>query len=262
MKRTAVFLLCLFFIFPARALEETPASIPDATYALLPLIEKKEGEETVLALESSYYSGETVYKGTTSTPLTGACALHCAAVVITNLSGETVTAQQVAKANNISKTSARYWRAFVAWGKLESAYRVRFDCFDMAQYGSRLKANGVKTDDRRRGKLDALISALNEKGAGVGLIVHFNSTGKLNGSGKKHAVVVLGYIKKNGVVTDLLISDSSVAPPSGACVRLSESSLPLSMLGEKKLAKADRETLALQMMDYVVSYRFIEKKPD
>ena len=83
MKRTAVFLLCLFFIFPARALEETPASIPDATYALLPLIEKKEGEETVLALESSYYSGETIYKGTTSAPLTGACALHCAAVVIT-----------------------------------------------------------------------------------------------------------------------------------------------------------------------------------
>ena len=261
MKRAVCFIVCLFLICPALA-GEAPAQIADAAYFLASLIEAREGEEAVLALETSYYSGETVYKGATSQPLTGACALHCAAVVITNLKGETVTAQQVAKANNISKTSPKYWRAFVAWGKLESAYRVRFGSFDMAQYGSRLKANGVKTDERRQSKLDALRGALDEKGAGVGLIVHFNSTGKLNGEGKKHAVVILGYIRKDGVVTDLLISDSSVAPPRGACVRLSESSLPLSMLGEKKLGEADADTLALRVMDYVVSYRYIEKKPD
>lgn len=263
MKRIAFFFfvaLLLFFTLSAHgeAADQSPEA--DTVYELAPLIELSDGEEMALTTPSSYYSGAPVYKGTSSQLLTGACALHCASVVITNIKGDAVTAQEVTKANNISKVSSKYWVAFVAWGKLESAFGVRFQSFDMAQYSARLKARGIKADERRTDKINTLCAALDENAAGVGLIVHFNSTGQLNGSGKRHAVVVLGYVKKDGQVTDLLIGDSSVQASRGACVRLSESSLPLSMLGKKKLAKADKSTLALTMMDYVVSYRYVSLK--
>ncbi len=255
MKRLLTFLLLLSLLVPACA--EEAARLPDTTYELAPLVTLSEGEELVLTLQSSYYSGETVYKGSTGKVLTGACALHCAAVVITNLTGKTVTAQEAARANNISKTSGKYWSAFVSWGKLGNSFGVDFESFDLAQYGSRLRANGTDKVERRQKKLDMIVEALENYAGASGLIVHFNATGQLNGSGKRHAVVVVGYIQKDGVVTDLLLSDSSVPAPAGACVRLSQSSLPLSMLGEKRLAKTAESELAALMMDYAVSYRYV-----
>ena len=254
MKRLLIFFLLLFLIVPACAEDST---LPDTTYDLAPLVTLKEGEELHLTLESSYYSGETVYKGSTGKVLTGACALHCAAVTITNLTGKTVTGQDAARANNVSKTSGKYWSAFVSWGKLGNSFGVDFESFNLAQYGARLRANGVGTTERRQKKLDTIVEALETYASKSGLIVHFNATGKLNGSGKRHAVVVVGYIKKDDAVSDLLLSDSSVPAPTGACVRLSQSSLPLSMLGEKKLAKTEESDLPAILMDYAVSYRYV-----
>ena len=74
-------------------------------------------------------------------------------------------------------------------------------------------------------------------------------------------MVLLGYILRDKQVVDLLISDSNVKAPEGACVRLSQSSLPLSILGKKAFKKASEngDSLALLTMDYIVSYRYITK---
>lgn len=254
MKRKLLpLLLVLVLMMPLARAETLPPF-----YELKPLVTLKEGEEAVLALPISYYSGGVVYKGDTKTELGGACALHCAAVLLSNRFSRTVTAQETAKANNISITRARYWRAYVAWGKLEKAFDVHFDSFDMAQFGSRLKARGVKTAQRRQEKLNAVAQALDQYGQGLGLVIHFNSGKKLNGAGRRHAVVVMGYIKKDGVVTDLIVNDSSSDAPQGAAARLAQSVLPHSMLGEKGEKNADPETLPLLLMDYLVSYRWIE----
>ena len=131
----------------------------------------------------------------------------------------------------------------------------------MVQYGTWLKNTGVRKDERRHNKIETLAEALNQHGQDTGIILHFNASGQLNGSGHRHAVVLLGYILKDKQVVDLLISDSNVKAPEGACVRLSRSSLPLSMLGKKAFKKANEngDNLALLMMDYIVSYRYITK---
>ena len=261
MKKTLSVILCLLLLLSgtAYAAEEEDSYLPDTYYELSPLVRLAQGEELVLALPLSYYSGEPVYKGNTGVRLSGACALHSAAVVISNLTGHTVTGQDVTAANNRDIRSASRWVNYVAWGKLATRFGVDFDSFNMAQYGSRLKARGVGKDERRHSKMETLAEALRLYGDGTGIILHFNASGQQNGSGHKHVVVLLGYIVKDSEVTDLLVSDSAVKAPQGACVRLSESSLPLSMLGKKPLAKAvDKgENLALLMMDYVVSYRTV-----
>ena len=90
MKKTAVLLLILLlFLMPASSrAKEKETYLPDTWYDLLPQIQLAEGEELVLALPRSYYSGEPVYKGTNGAVLSGACALHSASVVLSNLSGE------------------------------------------------------------------------------------------------------------------------------------------------------------------------------
>ena len=253
-----ILLLCLL---PVNMFSFAEEGATDGVYELSSLARLGEGEEAVYAAESSYYSGDPVYKGKTGRVLTGACALHCAAVVLSNFKQETISAQTVTAVNNMHIKKEQNWIAFVAWGKVAGAYGVSFTSFNMAQYGARLKQRGVKTAERRADKLNTLMQALTDYGSGVGVIAHFNSTGRLNGSGNRHAVVILGGIYRGEELVDLLISDSSVAAPQGACVRLSESSLPLSMLREKKLAAAQEagENLALLMMDYLVSYRYIDR---
>ena len=232
----------------------------DAFYDLSALPVLSEGETARLLLSRSYYSGETVYKGSTTKPLNGACALHCAAVVISNLRGSAVSGQQVAKANNRDIRNDSRWTPYVSWGKVASAFDISVHTEDMAQYGNRLKQRGVKSAERRRQKMARLVELFEEHAAGSGLIVHFNSSGVLNGSGThRHAVVLMGVVERGGEAVDLLINDSSVAAPGGACVRMSESSLPLSIMGKRKAeqAAAKGENLALLLMDYAVSCRWI-----
>ena len=262
MKKTAVLIIwTLLLVTLAASAEKEETFLPDASYDLSPLIRLEEGEELVLALSRSYYSGEPVYKGTNGAVLSGACALHCASVVLSNLSGEEITGQEVTAANNRDIREPRRWVNYVAWGKLATRYQVNFSSFDMAQYDTWLRNNGVHKAERRQNKMESLAEALDQHGRDTGVILHFNGSGKLNGSGHRHTVVLLGYIMKDKQVTDLLISDSNVKAPDGACVRLSLSSLPLSMLGKKALKKANEngDSLALLMMDYIVSYRYVTK---
>ena len=231
----------------------------DGYYDLREIALPREGESVILLRESSYYSGDTIYKGSTGRPLNGACALHCAAVLISNLRGETVTGQQVAKANNRDIRQERSWTPFVSWGKVASAFGVSVRTENMAQYGNQLKNHGVKTAGRRTQKMARLVEIMRASALDGGLMIHFNSSGRLNGSGThRHAVVLMGYIEQNGEIVDLLINDSSVPAPGGACVRMSESSLPESILGQKKAdqARTKGENVAMLLMDYAVSCRW------
>lgn len=258
LKALLLFFLCTLILAPTAHAQEQLVSPP--FYTLRDIFEVRENEEAHFALETSYYSGELVYKGATDAPLTGACVLHCSAVVMSNRFGYAVPVQEVAKANNKTIRKAKNWTAFVTWGRLESSFQVRFSpSYNMAQFLSRQKANGVKLAQRRQAAMEEIVSALHLYADNTGLIIHFNSTGTSNGSGKRHAVVVMGYILENGVVSDLIVNDSSLEAPLGVAVRLSESSVPLSMLREKGLEQADKETLAMQMMDYLVSYRYLER---
>ena len=232
----------------------------DGFYDLTALAEVREGEQAVLLVQRSYYSGETIYKGTTNKPLNGACALHCAAVLISNLRGEALTGQQVAKANNRDIRRETSWTPFVSWGKLSSAFHVGVKTQNVAQFSANLKQRGVKTRERRERKLEKILEIFREKAGNTGLILHFNSSGHLNGSGThRHAVVLVGYVENGGEIVDLLVNDSSIPAPGGACVRMSESSLPVSILGKKKAEKtaAQGESLTLLLMDYAVSCRWI-----
>ena len=231
----------------------------DGFYDLPQIVEERDGEHAVLLLDRTYYSGETIYKGSTRKPLNGACALHCAAVLISNLRQEAVTGQRVAKANNRDIRNDTSWTPFVSWGKVASAFGVSIQTANMAQYGERLKKRGVSTSERRMEKLERLLEIFRESAPDSGLIVHFNSSGRLNGSGThRHAVVLMGYLEREGEIVDLLINDSSVLTPGGACVRMSESSLPVSILGKKKAERAEQagENLTLVLMDYAVSCRW------
>lgn len=263
MKRPAVLFLCLLlFLAPfTSAAEDEEEYLPDARYVLSPLVQLEEGEEMALAFPESYYSGEPVYKGNTGLPLSGACVLHCASVVLSNLTGREITGQEITAANNRDIRDPRHWVNYVAWGKLATRYEVGFESFNMVQYSASLRNSGVHKDERRHNKIESLAEALGQLGGDAGLILHFNASGQLNGSGHRHAVVLLGCILRDSQVVDLLISDSNVRAPQGACVRLSRSSLPLSMLGKKALRKAEEagENLALLMMDYIVSYRYVTK---
>ena len=254
--RVLAALMLVTLLAPAAMAEEAKM---DGFYDLQPLIGEREGETAVLLLDRTYYSGETIYKGTTGRPLNGSCALHCGAVLISNLRGEIVTGQQVAKANNRDIKDARRWTPFVSWGKVASAFGIDLFTENLAQYGNNLKNRGVGTDERRARKMAKILDVFRASGQNAGMMLHFNSSGRLNGSGThRHAVVLMGYIKQNGEIVDLLINDSSVPAPGGACVRMSESSLPESILGQKKAdqARARGENVAMLLMDYAVSCRW------
>ena len=256
--RFAVFLLLLAFLcLPAQA-EETRM---DGFYELKPLVSEREGETAVLLMERSYYSGDMIFKGHTSLPLNGACALHCGAVLISNLHGETVTGQQVAKANNRDIRNEARWTPYVSWGKVASAFGIGVHTSDLAQYGNSLKNHGVKTGDRRVRKMEHIVEIYRNSVEAGGMMIHFNSSGRLNGSGiHRHAVVLVGYIERDGRIADLLVNDSSVPAPEGVCIRMSESSLPVSIIGQKKLDKAldGGEDIAMLLMDYAVSCRWAD----
>ncbi len=251
----AVFLLLALLLPQAQA--EEPKM--DGFYDLGPLVSEREGETVVLLLDRTYYSGEMIFKGHTGRPLNGACALHCGAVLISNLRGEKVTGQQVAKANNRDIHNENRWTPFVSWGKVASAFGISVKTVNLAQYGSNLKSHGVKTADRRVMKMERIVEIFRDSAEAGGLMLHFNSSGRMNGSGNhRHAVVLVGYIERDGRVADLLINDSSVPAPEGVCIRMSESSLPVSIIGQRKLDKALEagEDIAMLLMDYAVSCRW------
>ena len=233
----------------------------DGFYELGAIPQVGEGEEAVLLLERSYYSGDPVYKGKTDLPLNGACALHCGAVLISNLRGEMVTCQQVAQANNRDIRDDKRWTPFVSWGKVASAFGISLHTENIAQYGDYLRNHGIKKDDRRGMKMSHLVELFRDSGQNGGMMIHFNSSGRLNGSGThRHAVVLVGYIQRDGQITDLLINDSSIPAPQGACVRMSASSLPASIIGEKQVdrLRSKGEDIAMILMDYAVSCRWAE----
>ena len=253
---------CILLLVLALCLPRAGAE-GDGFYALDGLARTAEGETAVLLLDRTYYSGDTIYKGTTGKPLKGACALHCAAVVFSNLRGEAIGGQRIAAANNRDIHQASSWTPFVSWGKVASQFGFRVQTADMAQYGANLKRHGVKTAERRARKMARLAEILEASGAGSGVIVHFNSSGQLNGSGShRHAVVLMGYIAEDGRIVDLLVNDSSLPAPEGVCVRMSESSLPVSILGQKRTdsAAAQGENLAMILMDYAVSCRWANRE--
>ena len=109
-------------------------------------------------------------------------------------------------------------------------------------------------------KMARLVELLGQSAPDSGLVVHFNSSGRLNGSGThRHAVVLIGWIERDGAIVDLLVNDSSIPAPLGVCVRMSESSLPVSILGKRKAGQADArgDNLAMILMDYAVSCRWV-----
>ena len=254
----AALLILLTALYPVPASAEETAM--DGYYDLKEIVSVNEGETAVLFLERSYYSGDQIYKGRTGRPLNGACAMHCAAVLISNLRGEAVTGQQVAKANNRDIHNEKRWTPFVSWGKVASAFDISVRTEDLAQYGNYLKNHRFKTGERRAMKMARIVEIYRDRAENVGMMIHFNSSGRLNGSGNhRHAVVLMGYIERDGDIVDLLINDSSVPAPVGACVRMSRSSLPEPIIGAKKYRKAveDGEDIAMLLMDYAVSCRWI-----
>ena len=258
MRSLAVVLSLLLCLSPLCARAE--AAPMDGYYDLREIVSADEGETAVLLMDSSYYSGDLIYKGRTGRPLNGACAMHCAAVLISNMRGEIVTGQQVAKANNRDIHDERRWTPFVSWGKVASAFGISMFTEDLAQYGIYLKNHKYKTDERRAKKMARIVEIYHDCAGSAGLMLHFNSSGKLNGSGNhRHAVVLVGYIERDSKIVDLLINDSSVAAPAGACVRMSRSSLPEPIIGKKKYKKAieSGEDIAMLLMDYAVSCRWI-----
>ena len=161
--------------------------------------------------------------------------------------------------NNRDIKNEKRWTPFVSWGKVASAFGVDLHTANIAQYGDNLKRRGVRDDERRAMKMARIVEVYRSSGQNGGMMVHFNSSGRLNGSGThRHAVVLVGYIERGGEIVDLLVNDSSVAAPAGACVRMSESSLPLSIIGARKLKKAEDkgEDIAMILMDYAVSCRW------
>ncbi len=258
MRTLSAALALLICLCPVSAWPESEAM--DGYYDLHQIVSAEDGETAVLLMDRTYYSGETIYKGGTGRPLNGACAMHCASVLISNMRGEIVTGQQVAKANNRDIRDERRWTPFVSWGKVTSAFGISMFTEDLAQYGNYLKNHRFKTDERRAKKMARIVEIYRDCAGSAGLMLHFNSSGRLNGSGNhRHAVVLVGYIERNGEIVDLLINDSSVAAPAGACVRMSQSSLPEPIIGAKKLKKAvdSGEDVAMVLMDYAVSCRWI-----
>lgn len=257
--RKGLGMLLALWLVTAAALADGGAG--DGFYELGAIPRVQEGEEAVLLLERSYYSGDPVYKGKTDLPLNGACALHCGAVLISNLRGETVTCQQVAKANNRDIRDDKRWTPFVSWGKVASAFGISLHTENITQYGDYLRNHGIKKDERRLKKMSHLVELFQDSGQNGGMMIHFNSSGRLNGSGThRHAVVLVGYIQRDGQITDLLINDSSIPAPQGACVRMSDSSLPASIIGEKQVdrLRSKGEDIAMILMDYAVSCRWAE----
>ena len=235
----------------------------DGFYVLEGMAAAEAGETVHLTLEKTYYSGDTIYKGSTGKPLNGSCALHCAAVVISNLRGEEVTGQRVAAANNRDIRQEKSWTPFVSWGKVAGQFGVGIRTENMAQYSANLKRRGVKTSERRERKMARLAEILDASAPDGGLIVHFNSSGQMNGNGShRHAVVLIGYITAGDRIVDLLVNDSSLPAPEGVCVRMSRSSLPESILGRKRTEKAlhSGDSLAMILMDYAVSCRWVIKE--
>lgn len=251
----AALLLCL--LIPASCIHGEEAAVVDAFYTIEDFSLSAEGEEVFLCRDSTYYSGAPVYKGATKEELPGACVLHSASVLVSNLRNEPHTAQEAALANNKGFNAPRSWTSVVVWGRLAGAFSVQFASESMAEYRARLKSRGIKQPERSELMLDKLRQALEIHGDGVGLMLHFNSSGKANGGGRMHTVVLVGYIKKDGKIIDLLVNDCNVAPPGGACVRLSASTLPQSMLGERRLAGMDDAEIVTALMETVVTCRWV-----
>ncbi len=255
MRRIWLLLCCLVFACGTVCAEKTGE--PDGWYETRINADIAAWEEAVLPFASSYYSGETVYKGSTRDELYGACALHSASVVITNQTGEVHTAQEMAAANNAGARYASSWTNYVAWGKTGSRFGFDFSTANLALVRQHMAR--VSDAQRRADMLQEVARLFDENGSHGGLILHFNSSQELNGAGTRHVVVMLGYVLEEDTVCDLLINDSSVPAPQGVCVRLSQSSLPKAMLGEKRCAELseDGENMALRMMDYIVSGRWL-----
>lgn len=258
MKRLLALLLLLCLVPGLMLAEEQPPL--DGVYDLSEQITLREGEELYLARETSYYSAAPVYKGTTSAELPGCCVLHSSAVVITNLLGETVTAQTLARANNKGYNTVNNWTSIVVWGRLARACDVDFARENLADYRQKLRARGNSGAERRDALLERIRQNLETHGDFIGLIAHFNSSGEVNGNGRMHAVTVMGYIKKDGKIVDLVVNDCNVPPPQGACVRMSESSLASSMIGEKKIKSMTEEEIVTALMDVIVSCRWVMRK--
>ena len=249
-KLLSVLLLAVFLLGYAGSEEE------GSFYEVETLISLNEGEEAVVVVPQTCYSGGTVWRGSTKKELTGACALHCAAVMVSNATGVIQDVQGVTAVNNNGRKSPSSWTNFVAWGKVGNAYGVAFESIDLLSYVKKNKKKGMSEDEIRYLKLEKICDTLQSYGQNVGLVIHFNSSKKLNGSGKRHAMVLLGYIKKDGKIVDLLMNDSSIDAPEGVCVRLTESTVAHSMMGEEK-SKAAGERLVYLLMDYAVSCRYI-----
>lgn len=247
-------MFCLLLAIPAGRGEE-PVII-DAFYPL-EAHETAEEEEVYFCRDSSYYSGAPVYKGATSQELPGACVLHSAAVLISNLRNTPCTAQEAALANNKGYNSPRNWTSIVVWGRIAGAFSVQFQPESMSEYRSRLKARGVKKNERSEMMLDKLRQMLETHGDGIGLMLHFNSTGKSNGDGRMHTVVLVGYVKKGDKIVDLIVNDCNVAPPEGVCVRLRDSTLPKAMIGEKKLSGMTDAEVVTALMETLVTCRWV-----
>ena len=248
-------LLALLLCAPAAAAEQQDAGW--FTLAEIALVQP--WEQAVLPFSRSYYSGETVYKGGSAAELAGSCAIHAASVVLSNSRGEPVSAQQIARINNATVRNEADWSNYVAWGRIGKPFQLDFSGMNLADERKQLRAQGLSGEALRRGLMQRVAALFDEHGSSTGLILHFNNSGELNGAGTRHVVVMLGYITEDGEVCDLLLSDSSVPAPEGACVRLSQSSVPRAMLGERSFTQlaGDGEDMALLPMDMLVSCRWL-----
>lgn len=261
MKRLLGLLLAALFLMGAAAAEDAAAG--DGYYDLAQLVSLDAGETAVLLNASSWYSGDAVYRAKTQRTLPGSCVLHCVSVMLTNARGSAVTAQEVAQANNAGVKAAS-WSANVTWSRVEKQFVALFGSESLVAFDRQLRLEGVARNERRQRKMAYIASLAEQYGRGVGVLVHFNSSGSINGGGRRHGVVVLGYIMRDGRVTDLLISDSATPAPQGACVRMSRSVVPHSMLGDRGLKNRTPEEALLLAMDGAVSCRYLmgEDDPD
>ena len=230
-------------------------------YIINEMFTHKEGEEIVLLAPISFYSGDIVYKGNSGLELGGACVMHAASLMISNLHGEETHVQEIAVANNKGYNKDRNWTPYVSWGRIETPFHVDFTSFDLVRFSRNLNKSQYPTqDDKRQAKMQSCLEALTNHGKNLGIMLHFNQTKSINGVGRRHTVVLLGVVKKDGKIIDFIVSDSSVPAPEGIAIRMSESTLPTTLIPEKQLATLDKEDLPFLLIDFLVSYRYITHK--
>lgn len=248
--------MLLLAVFSALAEGEAPAGM-DGVYELPPLVALRPGETYRLIGNSSYYSGDTVYKGESGQELKSACVLHALSVMLTN-GGKPATAQELAYWNNHGYNRDSSWTAIVTYGRIGSRYKVKFSVVNLLSKDEGWRKKKLSMEERQQKKLSLMEELLFSEAVETGLVIHFNSTRQLNGQGNRHTVIAVGAVyDESGNVVDLLLSDSGIPAPDGACVRLGDSSLPERMLGEKMEELSD-EGIALGLMDYAVSCRYLK----